>query len=254
MALEVLAAAFHAAIVRCSCSRSRWRPWCSRPARWQTAWTAAPIESSITTCLRGLLQPSRHSPSRRTEDTETLGKTLGLTPAATREWFSSSAAKSAGIRQVHVIACVGRSTLSVTHCLEASASRNRIYTRYPRRRAGEEIGELREQRLQHVLAVVRSLRHRHEVVLASEEKMRLSSLFGGDSRDAAAANLLLTGGFQAPALASKVAHSCEASVRAHSAGPPWPAGDPLSQTPRSTTSTGTRQATAHGQQNPCSGP
>jgi hypothetical protein len=81
----------------------------------------------------------------------------------------------------------------------------------------------------------------------------LSSLFGGDSRDAAAANLLLTGGFQAPALASKVAHSCETSVRAHSAGPPWPAGDPLSQTPRSTASTGTRQASAHGQQNPCSG-
>ncbi len=46
------------------------------------------------------------------------------------------------------------------------------------------------------------------------EKTWLSSLFGGDSRDAAAANLLLTGGFQAPAVASKVAHSCEASVRA----------------------------------------
>src|SRR5450755_2109934 len=82
------------------------------------------------------------------------------------------------------------------------------------------------------------------------EKKRLSSLFGGDSRDAAAANLLLTGRFQATALASKVAHSCEASVRAHSAGLPWPAGDPLSQTPRSTTSTGTRQATTHRQQNP----
>jgi hypothetical protein len=78
----------------------------------------------------------------------------------------------------------------------------------------------------------------------------LSSLFGGDSRDATPANLLLTGRFQATALASKVAHSCEASVRAHSAGLPWPAGDPLSQTPRSTTSTGTRQATTHRQQNP----
>ena len=48
----------------------------------------------------------------------------------------------------------------------------------------------------------------------ADEYLGLSSLFRGDSRDAAAANLLLTGGFQAPALASKVAHSREASVRA----------------------------------------
>jgi hypothetical protein len=85
---------------------------------------------------------------------------------------------------------------------------------------------------------------------AGRRENGLSSLFGGDSRDATPANLLLTGRFQATALASKVAHSCEASVRAHSAGLPWPAGDPLSQTPRSTTSTGTRQATTHRQQNP----
>src|SRR5450755_4481811 len=82
---------------------------------------------------------------------------------------------------------------------------------------------------------------------ALKDIFRLSSLFGGDSRDATPANLLLTGRFQATAQASKVAHSCEASVRAHSAGLPWPAGDPLSQTPRSTTSTGTRQATTHRQ-------
>src|SRR5450755_372749 len=85
---------------------------------------------------------------------------------------------------------------------------------------------------------------------ALKDIFRLSSLFGGDSRDATPANLLLTGRFQAPALASKVAHSCEASVRAHSAGLPWPTGDPLSQTPRSTTSTVTRQATTHREQNP----
>jgi hypothetical protein len=79
----------------------------------------------------------------------------------------------------------------------------------------------------------------------------LSSPLGGDSRDATPANLLLTGRFQATVPASKVAHFREASVRAHSAGLPWPAGDLLSQTPRSTTTgTGTRQATTHRQQNP----
>jgi hypothetical protein len=49
---------------------------------------------------------------------------------------------------------------------------------------------------------------------------RLSSPFGGDSRDATPANLLLTGRFQTTVLASKVARFREASVRAHSAGLP----------------------------------
>jgi hypothetical protein len=47
----------------------------------------------------------------------------------------------------------------------------------------------------------------------------LFSPFGGDSRDATPANLLLTSRFQATALPSKVAHSCEASVRAPYGGP-----------------------------------
>jgi hypothetical protein len=84
------------------------------------------------------------------------------------------------------------------------------------------------------------------------EKEGLSSPFGGDWRRAIVTNSLVTGGFPGAASTPRVAHFCEASVRAHSAGHPWPAGRPPLAGPRSTTSTEGAEVNDRPAQSPCS--